>query len=323
MTQNTSLSLTDSTLTPIQSALTLQREKSELLYTALPEDAGPELIAEHDAQVNHQMLLDLNNVEQLTGAAKVFQLFRAKETEFWRSVKIAQEDPDGRPISGEYRRFEGFDDYFDYILQQWKVTAPSSVSYLRNAVVFLLPACAAGLITDPKTGEIVTPDDVLLLDEHMRQMLITVCNKVLNPKVTKGLPKPIETIGQALNIINDSGSVTEAATRLQMAGLIGESDSGNNNQFTLFTYMTPTTVFLAMALDPEQYRRLLLLLGKRALPASVESLSAITDELKAITPSVEDISNDEPSGDTAADFAGYLEGYAGQTDRNQSPPDAE
>lgn len=293
-------------LTPIQLVLTKLREETAQKFVSLPADASLELTAQWEAQVNHSLTVNLGYQERLTGAAKAYMLWQAKETEFWRSVAIPLIDPDGKPISGEFRRFKDFDEYMDYILNEWGMSAPSSVSNLKNTVLFLLPGCQTGLILDPDTGEIVTPEDVLMLDEHMRQFLVTVANRVFNPKVTKGEAKPIETIGQALSIINDSGSVTEAATRLQAAKLIG-NESGDTDQFTVYTYMDQNIVYVGMALTPGQHRKLLLMLSKKAEPASVLSIDAMFEEMKALTPSV--VENNHANADPD-DFTGFLAGQS-------------
>lgn len=285
------------------------REQVEQEFQSLPSDADVEVIAQHDAQVNHVLTVNLGYQERLTGAAKAYQLWQASETNFWRSVQIPDIDPDGKPVSGSFRSFKSFEDYFDYICTAWGMTAPASVSVLLNTVIYLLPACSSRLIIDPDTGEYVTPEDVLMLDEHMRQMLVSVANKVLNPKVTKGQPKPIETIGQALSIIHDSGSVTEASTRLQAAKLIG-SATGNDDNFTMYTYAEANVVYVGLALDQERYRKLLLILGKKAETASVLGIDGIVQEMKAITPSVEEPENDPAPDDDAAAFTGYLKGQS-------------
>lgn len=277
-------------------------------FVSLPNDADVETVAQYDAQVNHALTVNLGYQERLTGAAKAYQLWQASVTNFWRSVQIPDVDPDGKPVSGSFRKFKAFEEYFDYICGVWGMTAPASVSVLLNTVIYLLPACSSRLIVDPDTGEYVTPEDVLMIDEHMRQMLVSVANKVLNPKVTKGQPKPIETIGQALSIIHDSGSVTEASTRLQAAKLIG-STTGNDDNFTMYTFADANVVYVGMALDQQQYRKLLLILGKKAEAASVLGIEGIMQEMKAITPSVEE--PDDPAPDDDADaFTGYLKGQS-------------
>ena len=240
---------------------------------ALPDDASDAQEALRRAQVAHFALLRLGHKEKIASAARRWQLWMVYDRELWRNVRIPLTEPDGSPTGNVYT-FESFDDYFAYVAEEWGVRAPSSISILKNGATVLLPAANSGLITSDN-GKVYTVEDILTLDEHIQQLLIGVANRALNPP--KGQePQPVETIGQAADIImSTGGDYDESVVRLKEARLIG-GKAPEYSKFTIFTYDAGDEIYIAGKLTPTQYRTLLMALKSKAEPAS-SSLEALAN----------------------------------------------
>jgi hypothetical protein len=289
----------------------IQKVKGEVEATLKPLDnPTQEQELARQAWIDHQTLLRLGDKERVTNAAKRWQLWEAYRTEFFTQVRLPRITPANEEIPGEYETFSTFEGYFKYLCNQWGITAPATVSTMLNGTIYLLPAAESGIVKDNESGEIYRPEDILVLEESVQQMLIGVANRVLNPAAHRGKPQDVSTIGQAVSIAHGSTTVSEVATRLQQAGLMGKNDEP---QCTAEVFNSGNDVYVGLVMNQVQYKSFLLRESRFIQTRSALSRGDVAthiDPALANTLQETDDDNFDSREDDSASLTGYLTSLA-------------